>query len=93
MKHHLATIAALIGITLPAYAQQYTEYKLLPALYANTFCAVRKAGASHEDAIKAGIEASMIRERGEMIIINGKPVPANVAAATQMALSRCPEVF
>lgn len=93
MKFFVSAIVAFASITLPVRAQEYNEYKILPNLYASTYCALRRSGVAKQDAMDAAITESMIKERVRTVLVNGRRVGSDVVIAARTAINLCPDLF
>jgi hypothetical protein len=84
------TLAAA-ALLLAAPAQAST---ILPNLYAKTFCELRQAGASKEDARSAAMQSAIISgDDWTWITIDGRRLKSDVVLAVQAVINRCPELI
>lgn len=83
----LFIIPALLAGFIPTAA----EAKLLPYLYADSYCELRQMGATHESAQRAAIEQSSISGDDVKVVINGKSYDYGVVKAIDLVNEQCPQ--
>lgn len=93
MKRTIITLAALASFVPAVQAQQYSNYKILPNLYASMYCSLRQSGVSKQEAIDAAVAESMIKERVAYVTVNGKQIGSDVIIAAKAVRALCPEYY
>jgi hypothetical protein len=89
MTRFIAAAALLLAASIPAQAGT-----ILPYTYAKTFCELRIAGASKDDAVKAAVKAAFISgDDWTQVTIDGKQYQSDTILAVRTAFDLCPELF
>ena len=64
---------------------------ILPSLFANTYCEARRAGISHDDAMKVAVyKAYTSSHDAQTIVVQGKSYESDTYMALWKIAERCP---
>jgi hypothetical protein len=85
---HLLTASAVL-------APLASKSEILPFSYAATFCGLRAAGVSAEDAARAAGRSAWISDTAPDVVVTayGTTAPASAVIAVQTAYRYCPQHF
>lgn len=83
----LFIIPALLAGFIPTAA----EAKLLPYLYAETYCELRSMGATHESSQNAAVERALVNGDDVKVVIDGRTYDYGVVKAIELIDDKCPQ--
>lgn len=85
----LIIFVAVSGLFSPAYAQ----LKILPNLYADQYCMLRRNGVSPTEAMATAIRGSSVNGYAAKVTINGKLIGVDILAAVEATHDLCPHLM
>ena len=91
MKAILLALAVATSSSNPVFASSFkTEYRVLPNLYADQYCRLRRMGVSREEAIDAAVSENMVPGSASSVTINGKIFSVDVIESVAAVERLCP---
>lgn len=89
MRLLISTFAAITTFAAPAFASQV----ILPNLYADKYCTLRRVGVQKDEAMTAAIKEASIPGEQNRVMVNGKSIGVDVIAAVEAVTRLCPEML
>jgi hypothetical protein len=81
----------IIPAVLAGFIPTSVEAKLLPHLYAQSYCELRSMGATHDSAQRAAIEQATITGDDVKVEIGGRTYDYGVVKAIDLVNDQCPQ--
>ena len=87
MKTFALSLMGIFTFTTPALA----DYVILPYLFADEYCSLRKIGVSHDDALTAAASESLVEGKPIPITVDGIETTADIVKALRVQQEICPQ--